>query len=198
MKQCRHCQNYVPDDAPVCPHCQDVKLPKPYRYIVPGVLAAGLTAGGILLIPQKPGEDWTVFILLLSGILCAILFIVQTAFLIRDIRERHILRRYSQHKDHDDAEFCYCRMCGKLKGHAWAGCVCTVCGDQKYTDETGHDREGDTCRQCGIQWEETPPCEYHTCATCPQRAGPGDWGMCMPETDPTIDMEYGCGRVKKE
>ncbi|NLI52873.1 MAG: hypothetical protein GX417_00955 [Clostridiales bacterium] len=51
------------------------------------------------------------------------------------------------------------------KGHIWDGCICLRCG--KKRDE-GHD------------WKRV--CLEGGCDTCPKKAGPGDWGMCMPET----------------
>ena len=59
--------------------------------------------------------------------------------------------------------------------------------------ENGHDWDGCTCRRCGKtrdaehDWERVCP-DGGGCDTCPQRAGPGDWGMCMP------DVGGGCSR----
>lgn len=57
------------------------------------------------------------------------------------------------------------RECRK-KGHDWDGCICRRCRKKRNAE---HDWER-VCLDAG------------GCDTCPHRAGPGDWGMCMPET----------------
>ena len=57
------------------------------------------------------------------------------------------------------------RECRK-KGHDWDSCICRRCGKKRNSE---HDWER-VCLDGG------------GCDTCPQKAGPGDWGMCMPET----------------
>ena len=86
-----------------------------------------------------------------------------------------------------DWDGCQCRRCKNKrdKEHDWNGCKCRRCGEMR---DEGHDWEGCTCRRCGKtrdeghDWERVSEGVLCGCDTCPDRAGPGDWGMCMPET----------------
>ena len=92
-----------------------------------------------------------------------------------------------------------------FNGHDWSGCKCNRCGRIR---QRGHDWEGCKCRICGNtrDFEHDWECVWQDlggCDTCPKKAAPGDWGMCMPETGdgcyrtpPFKDVCKRCGATR--
>lgn len=86
-----------------------------------------------------------------------------------------------------DWDGCKCSRCGQTRdeSHNWDGCKCSRCSQ---TRDESHDWDGCVCKKCGFKrdeghdWVRVTLGEVCGCGGCPQRAGPGDWGMCMPET----------------
>jgi hypothetical protein len=75
-------------------------------------------------------------------------------------------RKYETHTNHDYADSCYCKICGKLDSHHFDNCVCTYCG------KLNHDWEYIGIVSVG----EDLPCP--DCGDSGQMANNGQWTTC--------------------